>query len=871
VLRANIAQDLVRKANCSTCETCKSNYAFQVAICHTIGFGCMRDADNILAWLSKSGKLQEHLDSAIQSFSSTYRVPGRVESKILNSLGIGFLISADRIDEYQISQRLKLAETSLRNEIEARTTVFGEAHRCGAKLRSELALVLKVHGHLVEAERYQQESVSILMKHFGERHPSPLIAKVVLAGILSGQGRLLQAVDLHRAVQSMLKEILGPEHPETVAALQILAGTLVELGQYKDAEELCKGIVEMRSKTLSPTHPLTIRAQIGLISTLRAQGLLNQASSIMRDVDEKLRNILAGDELTIAHVNVVRAMLWKDLGSHDQATKSIADALYAMDRLKLPEDDALRLTGLEILASVHGAKEDWIKEEAVLRQVLYAKRFLGESNERNREFNVTRCLLAHNLLSQLKLDEAVTLAEKVLETEVRSLNDDSETFVVFVKVLATVMSIRGQSKMAEEKYKQLLESCKSELGESHALTLDVLYTLGKFFANQGMYNTAQSHYENALQHLYNTSRLGKDAFKIAKFLAIAYREQDQFLQAQKTCQEGIAWAKIAVGEEHTETLDLYIVLADIYIQMGRLPEAEDLHLTKLARQCQGSYLEIWVKDSMAELRKKQGMHQEATALRTEAYRLVLLQHGKVHCDALVIGGNVLRDRLRNEKFTDEIMKDVLENLQSKRKVLGLKHPSTITTMIDLAYAYAANERLDDAENLFKEILEQGGANSLQGPHRYASLIGRIAEFHFRKSNMEKAEELERKALDLRLRSFGGSHQTVLLSMSNLASTLSRQEKYSESEGYLRHVIAGYENLVCENPVLGFRFYKSRIALAAVLYFQKIPEKLNESVQLYSSTVKAARRLGFPPELVDIWNSDLDLILQEISAREKPIQ
>lgn len=827
----------------------------------------MRDADNVLAWLSKSGKLQEHLDSAIQYLSLTYRVPGRVESTVLNSFKIGFFVSAERTEEYRISRRLKSAETSLRNEIEARASIFGEAHPCGAKLRSELALVLRPHGHLEEAERYQRESISILMKHFGERHPSLLLAKVVLADIISKQGRHLQAVDLHRAVQPMLNEVFGPKHTETVTALQTLANTLAGLGQYKEAEELYRGVVDMRSKTLARTHPLTIRAQLNLISMLRAQGLLNQASSIMRDVEVKLHNTLAGDDLTKVHLNVVKAMLWKDLGSQDQATKIITDALHAIDRLQLPEDDDLRLTGLEILASIHGAKEDWVEEEAVLRQVLYAKRFLGEANEKNQELNTTKCLLTQNLLSQLKLEEAVALAEQILNTEVQSINDDPESFIVCVKVLATVMSIRGQSKLAEATYQKLLGSCKSELGESHALTLDVLYTLGKFFAKQGMYNTAQSHYENALHHLCDTSQPGKNAFKVAKSLAIAYREQDQFLQAHKTCQNGIAWATIAMGEEHIETLDLYIVLADIYIQMGRLTEAEDLHLTRLEKQCQGSYLEIWVKDSMAQLRKKQGMHQEAMALMAEAYRLILLQHGKMHGDVLIMGGNILRDVLRNEKLTDKIMEDVLENLQSKKEVLGLNHPSTIATMIDLAYAYAANKRLDEAENLFIEVLEQGGADSLQGPQRHASLVAKIAEFHFRQSNLKKAEELERKALNIRLHTFGACHQAVLLSMSNLASTLHRQGKYFDSEEYLRLIITGYDKLACEDPVMVFKSLKSRIGLAAVLYHQKIPEKTNESVQLYSSTVEVARGLGLHPELVDVWKSDLDHILQEVLATE----
>ncbi|OCK74719.1 TPR-like protein [Lepidopterella palustris CBS 459.81] len=861
VLRADIANDLLYKSEDSACSTCRLQYAFNAAVYRTIGFGGCQDIEASQKLLAKSCKTQEDLESAIQEINAAYKLTGRVAKRVLDALGIGILVSSDRSEQYQISRRLPEAEQKIKTEIEARVHVFGETSLSLAKLRSELSLVLKAQNRLSEAERCQQVVVRILDQHFGERHPSSLIARINLATIFAKQGRLLHAEEIQRSVHPILAEVTGPEHPDTIAALHSLALTLVELGEFVEAESLMREVISYRSNYLTSNHPDTIIAEFNLVSILRAQGLLAQALDLMRSIDQKLTRIIGGNDLSKARFHLVRTLLLKDLGLLDQAMETVNMALAAMDRLQLPENDILRLDGLDMLASVYGASHNRDKQETILRKVLHTKRTLSDND---RELGLTKCLLAQNLLYQGRLREAFDMADEVLRASERSVTINPDNFITSVDIQATVLAHWGKIKEAEEMRRDILQSCKTQFGDYHSLTLNAMYSLGEFLSDQGDYDKAKWHFERALSHLRGTPQPGKDAIKVAKLLAINYREQGEFQDAEKYCKEAIVWATNAVGEEHIETLAVYHALATVYTRMRRFAEAEDIYANRLEKQTRGNQLEMYIKQSMSHLRRAQGRSEEAQELQVEAHRLMKEMLEKSNPDLIKMEGNVLCDALRQaETLTDQLEKEVLENIQLKKRVLGATHLSTLTTMSELAYAYGAHGRFEDSEKLFNEMNAMGGIEAVQSPDRYATLLAKQAEVYLRMGQPEKTEELERKALAVRQRIFGVEHNAVLVTMANLASTLHAQKKDVEAEGYLRQILSVRESKPMTDPQSIFSFLKSRVALGAVLYSQG---KLQESARLYVGAVQAAQRVGLPATIVDIWKADLEHVLHEMTQQ-----
>jgi tetratricopeptide (TPR) repeat protein len=862
ILRRNIYEDIEFISKVSPCGLCRSNLALLAAVCSVIGFGSLVDKSTKQELLERSGRSEHDLISAVRSLGENYKVTGRVAKNVIDGLGIGVLVSADRIEEYQISQRMPEAEKSLRYEIQTRSETFGPGHNSLAKLKSELSLLLNARNCLHDAGRHQSDAVEILTRHHGDDHPSPLVAKIALADILVGQGAFSRAEELQRAVQPVLQNILGTYHPERITSLLILASTLANMGKLTDAEVLAKEAVSLRNEILSPNHPLTIRAETNLATILRGQGRIREASELMSKIDQKLVQSLVDDDFMTASLHVAQGMFYKELGSLDQAMGAVATAMKKIDRLKLPEDDGLRLTAMEASASIHEAYRSFQMAESILRQVLDAKTSL---DVRIPWVTDSKLHLAQNLVRQSKLDDAITMTKGVMEVTGASVHENPETWLVCADIMATAYSIRGERDLAISIRRQLLESCEKEFGMQHHLSLRAAYLFGESCTEVGDFAEARKLYEIVMPHLRAEERPNKDAVLVSRLAAAACRQQGHFDQAKIYCQQSIEWAKMVYGDEHVETLASYNTLAKLYIQMEKYTAAGEIYTQKLEVQSRGTELEIYVKENIAELRAFAGDHEGAAQLRAETYELMRTVRGERHPETIQMAGNILTDNMRIS-LNEDVEKQALELIKLKKEIFGVQHPSTTKAMSDLAYAYGEKGKLAQAESLFREIdeiYETGGA--LQNPDWYATFLGKWADLYHRSGRLERAEHLERKALKIRREIYADDHRAVLVTMSNLASTLCAQGNYSDAEDLLRHVVAMREAKDISNPTSLFGLLNAKTSLAAVLFHQ---ERLDESVGLYDAVLSVAEQSGLDESVTNSWKLQRHAAFEALKEKEK---
>ena len=285
-------EDILLKASRSTCDSCHKDYAFQFAVSRQFGFGSSKEQASHSEFLMKSGKTRFDLSAVIEDIGLKYQFTTTVPKSVLDALAIGVLVSAERVQEYQMARRMNAAKAAINEEIDTRTLALGPDHLCLARLRWELSLLLKAQANLKDAENSQREVTQILAHHHGEHHTSTLMAKIVLANILADRGLQREALSIYQTLQPLLDEKLG-EHPDTIVALQLLGISFIQVGQFKDAESAFEKVVVMREKLLSPTHPLTVQAELclatafrysdftelGLITNLGCRSLLSRISS----------------------------------------------------------------------------------------------------------------------------------------------------------------------------------------------------------------------------------------------------------------------------------------------------------------------------------------------------------------------------------------------------------------------------------------------------------------------------------------------------------------------------------------------------------------------------------------------------------------
>jgi tetratricopeptide (TPR) repeat protein len=864
VLRQNIAHDMIFKANSASCIICRQQYALQIAACYIIGFGVAENEQSSQDWLVKSGKGQADLNNEIELLGGEYTMTGSVSKRVLDALGIGVLVSNDRTEEYQISGRLPEAQQALQIEIAARQKVFGTRHCSLAKLMADMTMILVIRDQFTEAEKIQRDVVDILTKSFGDRHPSALAANVILASILAEEGWIQKSEEIMRHVRPILVAVLGAEHPETITASQVWAGILARQGKYQEAEFALRDLISARAKVLTNMHPITIKAEISLVEVLRGQGLILQALDMMNKIDDKMESIIIHDHHTRAHLYISQARLYTDLQIFDKAVEKGVAAMRAVERLYTPEDDSLRLKALETMAEIYGASQKLKEQENVLREMVQLKSSLGVHNS---TLLTTKTMLAKNLLNQNMLDEASALAKEVLTILASSTAVDANSLGC-TQVLATALSYEGKQEQAEEMHVQNLAHFEDTLGPTHPITLNAIFLLGEFYSEQGASGKTKQLYVPVLESFRHSQQFGKATIKLASLLAATERQLGNYDDAESLCEEIITWCKEACGEDHLETLNAYNILGKIYLERHKLSEAEDLYVTKLEKQSQGTELEIYVKNNMVTPKKQQGKVKEVEERTAEAFTLAETKYGESHPITINMLGNLLDISLDGD-LTAEVEEMALDLIETKRKMFGTTHPSTINTVSSLAYAYSCHGRLENAQRLYESIEEAGGFEALQhsNPSRYAILCGKLGHLYFQQNEFQKAQEFEERSLSTRRHVYGSNHPATLKSMGNLASTLHAQKKYEDAGAYLRQIVTTYEEATTGSdptrPAL-LSLLNSKASLAANLFCQ---EMFQEAAEIYRDVLEGCQKFRVDATIANVWKANFEMVLTKLPKQE----
>ena len=830
--------DIESKVRSSPCFKCTQHYTFQLAICYTIGFGVRRVPQQSQYWLQRAAMKETDLTSAIDQIKERYQLAGNLSQQVRNSLSLGPLVTTNRIEQYRKERRLMEAEESLSLELDARKLAFGESDKSLLQLRIDLAQIYVTQARFKQAEALQQDIIWTCKETLQKRHPLTLSSISSLATTLALQGRLLEAEVLQRKLQIAHIEVLGQVHPDTITVSQNLARTLTDLGRHEEAANLLQQVSEARTETLGEYHPLTIRAELCLASSIQHIGLLQKASDMMAFVATKTSKV--EDPVIKAYTRMCQANMFRDLGLLEDAEDTARSAIKVFKR-KFAEDDSMKLEAEEVLATICGYKKDFKEEEKILRSVL---KFRAPLDKRDHSILTlrTKQMLASNLLKQGELRDASVKAEEVVKASGNSPLIDPPTFLECIDVIASGLVLDAKRDQAEALRESTLEPCRLSLGEEHPFTIVAKARLAEFFSEQGSFHKAVKLHKEILEARCAKGPLGLAAITAAREFAWTLVDHGQFTQAANLCNNALAWCGSSIGPHHLETLRVTVVLASVYVGTRDYPKARELFDTKLTKAVTGQDMEIQAITIYTMLCTGEGKYKESIEMEQRAIYLALDRLGPQHPVTLKMRGNALGTRLQGV-LTRELEIEVLEILQLKKNFLGPYHLSTIKTMADLAYAYGRHERLEDAKQLYRDIEENGGSTSLESLLGHAAVCVRHADLHFRQERYQDSQKLEEEALEIRRRVLPEEHETVHLSMMNLASVLNAQGKYGEAEQYIKAVLEVRERRLGPDAPLTLR---AKNDLAAVLYGQG---NLEGSEELFTDVVEASERMNESPEII----------------------
>jgi len=117
----------------------------------------------------------------------------------------------------------------------------------------------------------------------------------------------------------------------------------------------------------------------------------------------------------------------------------------------------------------------------------------------------------------------------------------------------------------------------------------------------------------------------------------------------------------------------------------------------------------------------------------------------------------------------------------KKIILGEEHPSTLSSMADLATVYWKQGRWKEAEELEVRVMEtRKRVLDKEHPDTLTSM-NNLASTYRNQGRWKEAEELQVWVIETRKRILGEEHPDTLTSMNNLASTYRDQGRWKEAE------------------------------------------------------------------------------------------
>ena len=319
---------------------------------------------------------------------------------------------------------------------------------------------------------------------------------------------------------------------------------------------------------------------------------------------------------------------------------------------------------------------------------------------------------------------------------------------------------------------KLLELTRGQKGEKHPHTATCLNTLATLYQAKGRYAEAEPLYKRSLT--IREAELGNAHPEVATTvgnLAGLYRSLGRYVEAEPLYKRSLAIRETALGGLHTDVGTSLNNLALLYWAQGRYAEAEPLYKRSLAihENAHGpDHPHVATSlNNLAELYKAQGRYAEAVPLSERDVAISTQALGPEHPDVGKALGNLAGLYEAQARYSDAepLYK---RSLALVEKALGADHADVGTALVNLADVYLAQGLDADAEPLYKRSLALY-ERVLGREHPYLGMtLGKLADVYLAQRRYAEAEPLYKRSLAISKKALGPDHPDVGTSLSDLA-------------------------------------------------------------------------------------------------------
>ncbi|KAK7187734.1 PFS and TPR domain-containing protein [Paraphaeosphaeria sporulosa] len=367
---------------------------------------------------------------------------------------------------------------------------------------------------------------------------------------------------------------------------------------------------------------------------------------------------------------------------------------------------------------------------------------------------------------------------------------------------------------AEKLDVQVMETSKTKLGADHPSTLTSMANLASTYRNQGRWEEAEKLDVQVMET--SKTKLGADhpsTLTSMANLASTYRNQGRWEEAEKLEVQVMETRKTKLGADHPSTLTSMDNLAVTYKHQGRWEEAEKLDVQVMeTRKTKLGADHPYTLTSMANLAstyRNQGRWEEAEKLLMQVMETSKTKLGAEHPSTLTSMAN-LASTYRNQGRWEAAEKLFVQVMETRKTKLGAKHPDTLTSMANLASTYRNQGRWEAAEKLDVQVMEarKTKAEKLEvqvmetsktklGAEHPSTLtsMANLASTYRNQGRWEEAEKLEVQVMETSKTKLGADHPETLTSMNNLAFTWKSLGRTVKAICLMQQCVQRYEQVL----------------------------------------------------------------------------
>ncbi|KAM3470257.1 hypothetical protein MY5147_006524, partial [Beauveria neobassiana] len=175
-----------------------------------------------------------------------------------------------------------------------------------------------------------------------------------------------------------------------------------------------------------------------------------------------------------------------------------------------------------------------------------------------------------------------------------------------------------------------------------------------------------------------------------------------------------------------------------------------------------------------------GWYSEAESCFSHATETNKMKLGADHPSTLTSMAN-LASTYRNQGRWEEAEGLEVQVIETSKTKLGADHPDTLASMANLASTYRNQGRWEEAERLFVQVMETSKTKLGADHPSTLTSMANLASTYGNQGRWEEAERLEVQVMGTRKTKLGPDHPDTLTSMGNLASTFWNQGRWEEAE------------------------------------------------------------------------------------------